>query len=62
MGGVLTFFGFMHGEAIGIGRTPMVALAYLLVAGWLYGCARYSTAPKTAPVRHAPASSAVPAD
>jgi len=60
-GGVLTFFGFMHGEAIGIGRTPMVALAYVLVAGWLYGCAKYSMAPKAVPVRHAPAA-AVPAD
>jgi len=60
-GAVLTFFGFMHGEAIGIGRTPMVALAYLLVAGWLFGCAKYSTVTKAAPVRHAPAA-AVPAD
>ena len=61
VGAVLTFFGFMHGEAIGIGRAPMVALAYLLVAGWLYGCARYSTASSPAPVRHAPPA-AVPAD
>ncbi len=60
-GAVLTFFGFMHGEAIGIGRTPMVALAYLLVAGWLYGCAKYSTVTKAARARHAPAA-AVPAD
>ncbi len=60
-GAVLTFFGFMHGEAIGIGRTPMVALAYVLVAGWLYGCARYSAAPEAAPARHAPGV-AVPAD
>jgi len=40
VGGVLTFFGFMHGEAIGIGQTPVVALAYLAIAGGLYGCAR----------------------
>jgi len=39
----------------------MVALAYLLVAGWLFGCAKYSTVTKVAPVRHAPAA-AVPAD
>lgn len=39
VGGVLTFFGFMHGEAIGIGQSPAVALAYLVVAGVLYGCA-----------------------
>lgn len=44
VGGVLTFFGFMHGEAIGIGQTPVVALAYLAVAGGLYGCARQAAA------------------
>jgi len=44
-GAVLTFFGFMHGESIGIGRTPVVALSYLIVAGILYGCARSSTVP-----------------
>ena len=32
-GAVLTFFGFMHGEAIGFGKSPMVALSYLVVAG-----------------------------
>jgi AGZA family xanthine/uracil permease-like MFS transporter len=59
---VLTFFGFMHGEAIGIGRTPLVALAlaYLLVAGWLFGSAKYATASKPAPAREMPM--AVPAD
>ena len=39
-GAVLTFFGFMHGEAVGIGGglgvTPAVALAYLVVAGGLF--------------------------
>ena len=38
-GAVLTFFGFMHGEAVGINQTPGVALAYLAVAGVLWGCA-----------------------
>src|SRR6187401_1571144 len=28
-GAALTFFGFMHSEAIGIGKTPLVALSYL---------------------------------
>lgn len=46
-GAVLTYFGFMHGEAVGIGAhglgvTPAVAFAYLLVAGFLMGCARYA--------------------
>ncbi len=57
-GAILTFFGFMHGEAIGIGRTPLVALSYLLVAAWLYGCAKYSTAPKRAPIREIPGGGA----
>ncbi len=45
-GAVLTFFGFMHGEAIGIAQTPWVAVAYLIVAGILFACAR--TAPAIA--------------
>ena len=44
-GAVLTFFGFMHGEAIGVGYgfgvTPGVTLAYAAVAAFLFGCARY---------------------
>lgn len=39
-GAVLTFFGFMHGEAVGVNVTPAVALAYLIVAGFLLACAR----------------------
>ena len=46
-GGVLTFFGLMHGEKIGIGESPVVAASYLLVALILGGCAKYATA--TAP-------------
>jgi AGZA family xanthine/uracil permease-like MFS transporter len=41
-GSLLTFFGFMHGEAIGIGRSPTVAGAYLIVAAVLYGCAKFA--------------------
>jgi adenine/guanine/hypoxanthine permease len=40
-GAVLTFFGFMHGEAIGIAVTPTVAVAYLIVAAFIYGLSRY---------------------
>ncbi|HMR33449.1 MAG TPA: hypothetical protein PKA13_19350 [Geminicoccaceae bacterium] len=40
-GAVLAFFGFMHGEAIGVAVTPSVTLAYLAVAAFLFGCARY---------------------
>jgi AGZA family xanthine/uracil permease-like MFS transporter len=45
-GAVLTFFGFMHGELIGIGESPMVALAYLGVSGVLFGCAKYAVVPQ----------------
>ena len=31
-GAILTFFGFMHSEAIGFGKTPLVALSYLGVS------------------------------
>jgi len=60
-GAVLTFFGLMHGEAVGIGQSPMVAIAYLLIAGFFYGCARFATVSAAAPlpahgVSEAPAS------
>src|SRR5712675_134139 len=34
-GALLTFFGFMHGEAVGFAVTPSVALAYAMVAAFL---------------------------
>jgi AGZA family xanthine/uracil permease-like MFS transporter len=40
---VLTFFGFMHGEAVGIAVTPTVAVAYLIVAVFLFGLSRGDT-------------------
>jgi AGZA family xanthine/uracil permease-like MFS transporter len=43
-GAVLTFFGFMHGEAIGFGHSPAVAAAYAFVAVFLAGCAKYAAA------------------
>ena len=39
-GGVMTFFGLMHGERIGFAMTPVVALSYVVVAGVLFGAAR----------------------
>ncbi len=44
-GAVLSFFGFMHSEAIGIGQSPLVALSYLLVAAWLMLVTRAQHAP-----------------
>jgi AGZA family xanthine/uracil permease-like MFS transporter len=42
-GAVLTYFGFMHGGAVGIGVTPTVALAYAIVAAFLYALSRKPT-------------------
>jgi AGZA family xanthine/uracil permease-like MFS transporter len=39
-GAVLTFFGFMHGETVGFAMTPTVALAYAMVAVFLFGLSR----------------------
>ena len=43
-GAVLTYFGFMHGEAVGVGSglgvTPAVALAYAVVAGGLFALSK----------------------
>ena len=44
-GATMTFFGFMHGEQIGIAQTPTVAVSYVVIAGILAGCAKYATAP-----------------
>jgi adenine/guanine/hypoxanthine permease len=46
---VLTFFGFMHGEAIGIGQSPVVTIAYLGCAAVLFGCAKFATVSAPAP-------------
>jgi AGZA family xanthine/uracil permease-like MFS transporter len=46
--GALTFFGFMHGEKIGFGESPIMALSYLGVATVLFSCARFGVA-ATAP-------------
>jgi AGZA family xanthine/uracil permease-like MFS transporter len=47
-GAALTFFGFIHGEKIGWGQTPIVALSYLAVATVLLYCAKFAVAaPKT---------------
>jgi len=50
-GCILTFFGLMHGEEIGIMRSPMVAASYLIVALVLLGCAKQPAAtPRAQPV------------
>jgi adenine/guanine/hypoxanthine permease len=42
VGAVLAFFGFIHGEKIGFGQSPVVALSYLLVAVVLLVCSKFS--------------------
>jgi adenine/guanine/hypoxanthine permease len=39
-GALLTFFGFMHGEAVGLAVTPTVAIAYAIVAAFLFALSR----------------------
>jgi AGZA family xanthine/uracil permease-like MFS transporter len=46
-GAVLTFFGFMHGEAVGIAVTPAVAIAYAVVAVFLFALSRSHAADST---------------
>ena len=60
-GAVMTYFGFMHGPAVGVGQhglgvTPGVALAYLIVAGFLLSLGKM---PELAPVS---SPEAVPAE
>ena len=63
-GAVLTFFGFMHGEAVGIGGglgvTPGVALAYALVAAVFFALAKLGTS--ALPVSHPETPLAAPAE
>ena len=46
-GSVLTFFGLMHSEAIGVMKTPGVASAYLVVAAFLFLCAKRQESAKS---------------
>jgi adenine/guanine/hypoxanthine permease len=61
-GALLTFFGFMHGESVGIAVTPVVAIAYVIIAVFLFGLSRVpaSELDKTAP--HEAIPEAVPAE
>jgi AGZA family xanthine/uracil permease-like MFS transporter len=46
-GSVLTFFGLMHGEEVGVFENPWVVCAYLVVAAVLFACGRFSKDPVT---------------
>ncbi len=52
-GGVLTFFGLMHGEEVGAFENPTVVVAYFAVATVLYACSRFAAvAPVPATEEH----------
>jgi AGZA family xanthine/uracil permease-like MFS transporter len=63
-GAVLTYFGFMHGEAVGIGGglgvTPAVALAYAVVAASFFAIGRLGIGEHYVPHTEMPV--AVPAE
>jgi AGZA family xanthine/uracil permease-like MFS transporter len=65
-GAVLTYFGFMHGEAIGVGSglgvTPSISLGYLLIAGVLLYCKSLMEAPVDARAEAPPMAKSVPAE
>ena len=52
-GAVLTYFGFMHGEAVGVGGgygvTPGVALAYAVMAAGFFAVGKYGTSTSYVP-------------
>jgi AGZA family xanthine/uracil permease-like MFS transporter len=52
-GSVLTFFGLMHGESIGLGQTPGVAASYLVVSVTLVICGKFATVSARDPAAHA---------
>jgi AGZA family xanthine/uracil permease-like MFS transporter len=54
-GAILTFFGFMHGESVGLAVTPSVAAAYAIVAAFLFALDRIpAEAAAPAPMERAP--------
>src|SRR6476659_8285823 len=59
-GAVLTFFGFMHGESVGLAVTPSVAAAYAIAAVFLFALSRMPSEAAVPTLAH-PEPSAVPA-
>ncbi|HET7885014.1 MAG TPA: regulator [Bradyrhizobium sp.] len=57
-GAVLTYFGFMHGEAVGVGGgfgvTPSVALAYAVIAAGFYMVGKYGESTSYVPQHDIP--------
>jgi AGZA family xanthine/uracil permease-like MFS transporter len=57
-GAVLTYFGFMHGEAVGVGDgfgvTPSVALAYAVIAAGFFAVGKYGDSTSYVPEHDLP--------
>jgi AGZA family xanthine/uracil permease-like MFS transporter len=52
-GAILTFFGFIHGEKIGLAQTPAVSISYLAVAAVFVYCAKFAqVAPRALEGQH----------
>jgi len=58
-GSALTFFGFMHSEAIGVGEAPTIAASYLATSVLLFACTKLATTPVV--LHHEPAAHGEPA-
>jgi adenine/guanine/hypoxanthine permease len=52
VGAVLTFFGIMHGPAVGINVSPEMSISYLIMAGILVACAKLVKVKALDPVVH----------
>jgi AGZA family xanthine/uracil permease-like MFS transporter len=50
-GAVLTLFGFMHGESVGLAVTPTVAIAYGIVAAFFFALSRSAEVVPEASIR-----------
>src|SRR3984893_2671940 len=61
-GALLTFFGFMHGESVGLAVTPTVAIAYTIVAVFLFGLSRAPATLSASPPLEERAIAATPAE
>ena len=63
-GAALTFFGFMHGPAVGVNVTPSIAMAYAVVAAFLLACPRLGWVqdPDDPEAEAAPAPDRMPAE
>ena len=48
IGAVLAFFGFIHGPAVGMAVSPMIALSYVIMAAICFGFTKMELAPEDA--------------